>query len=72
MKYKAKQLSNGKWAVWTGQSYFVNTVTLVEKDARVEALYMSGHWHLDKLLEIQTKLAECGVIDDRDPYGWRA
>lgn len=51
MKYKAGQLNNGKWAVFTGRKYFPNTVCDSENDAHIQACEMSARWYQDKMDE---------------------
>ena len=46
MKYQAKQLKDGDWAVFTGKrKYFADTVTSEKFEAAKEALEMSARWH---------------------------
>ena len=45
MKYKAKQLNNGKWAVFSGKKYFKSTVTDNKNDATILACERSAQWH---------------------------
>jgi hypothetical protein len=45
MKYKAQQLNNGNYAVFSGKSYYPETITLDEKEAKKEALKMSAQWY---------------------------
>ena len=74
MKYKAKQLSNGKWAVWIGKRYFQSTTTDEFQDADYRALCMSGRWHRDQIDKIQETLGKKGYISEynSDPGGWLA
>ena len=41
MKYQAKRLSNGSWAVFSGKRYFTGTETVIENEAIEEALIRS-------------------------------
>lgn len=45
MKYNAKQMPDGKWAVFAGKKYFVNTVCDTENDAIIKACEMSAQWY---------------------------
>ena len=42
MKYNAKQLPNGNWAVFTGKKYWPNTETANKEDANTAAEYKSA------------------------------
>ena len=52
MKYSAKQLSNGKWAVFSGKKYFINTVHNNEFYVKRRAIELSAQWY-------QSKIDEC-------------
>ena len=57
MKYKAAQLNNGNYAVFTGKSYYPSTVTTDERAAKKEALIMSAQWYYEQA-EKAYKIAE--------------
>ena len=56
MKYKAKQMRDGKWAVFTGSNYYISSVTESKQDAEEEALIRSMRWYHDKAQETYGKL----------------
>ena len=45
MKYRADQLTNGQYAVFSGKSYYPATVTDDEKEAKKQALVWSAQWY---------------------------
>ena len=45
MKYRADQLSNGQYAVFTGRKYFTATVTDSKTEAERNAFIESMRWH---------------------------
>lgn len=49
MKYNAKQLNNGQWAVFTGKKYFKSTVTDNKNDAVIEACSRSAQWYQSQM-----------------------
>ena len=72
MKYKAKQMKNGKWAVFTGKQYFTDTVTENKHDATVRALEMSGCWYRDQIDKVDDALRKLGAFDENDGHGYMA
>jgi len=52
MKYNAKQLNDGTWAVFEGKQYWPHTISETKEAAHLEAIKRSAIWHkkqLDKL-----------------------
>jgi len=46
MKYKARQMSNGKFAVFAkGTQYFEATVRDTQEEADIQACIVSADWH---------------------------
>ena len=45
MKYKAKKLADGNWAVFAGEKYFTSTKTTDEQKANEQAIIRSIQWH---------------------------
>jgi len=45
MKYKAKPLNDGTYAVFEGRKYFTSTVTDNKANADKQALIMSAQWY---------------------------
>jgi hypothetical protein len=73
MKYHAKQLATGQWAVWYGSRYFPNTITSDAVKAQSSALVMSARWHQDQMDRIHRKLeAIPGFVSQQDPKGYLA
>lgn len=73
MKYKAKQVKDGYWAVFTGKQYFVNTVTSNKATAEKSALVMSAHWHQDQIDKIHKEMLKKGFAEEmNDEYGYLA
>jgi len=60
MKYNAKQLSNGNWAVFQGKRYFFMTQTDSQAVAHQEALKMSLKWHQDQMTKITEEMYKAG------------
>ena len=56
MKYKAKRLKSGelegKWAVFTGTKFFVDSLCDTENEAKIQACEYSAHW-------LQTQMDDC-------------
>lgn len=50
MKYNAKQMNDGKWAVFTGKKYFTSTVTDDKNEAEKVPLYIQYNGIINKLL----------------------
>ena len=72
MKYSAKQLKSGEWAVHAGSKYFTHSVTPDERAAKVEALKMSAIWHRNQMDTIHAELRDMGEVDPSDEYGYLA
>lgn len=72
MKYNAKQMNDGNFAVFTGKQYFTDTITSNERDAHVRALQLSAQWHQEQIDKAMNELDKLGAIDPRDPKGFLA
>ena len=67
MKYNAKQLPTGDFAVFTGKKYFTNTVTSNYLEAKQQACVMSMGFYkeqADKAWEELQKLSEVHEFND--------
>ena len=54
MKYNAKQLTkqssnSGKWAVFTGKQYFVDTLCDTKNEAVIQACEYSARWYQEQM-----------------------
>jgi len=49
MKYTAKQLKSGQWAVFTGKRYFTHTATDNKLQAKQSALIMSMQFYQSQM-----------------------
>jgi len=58
MKYNAKQLPNGNWAVFTGKKYWPNTETTDREEANKSANYKSAMFHMKEARKILDKGVE--------------
>ena len=65
MKYNAKQLSNGNYAVHSGKSYYPSTETPDERVAKKQALIMSAQWYYQ---QAEAAYAEAEANDLLDQY----
>ena len=73
MKYKANQLSSGKWAVFANRKqYFTDTVRETKQEADAEALRQSAIWYRNMMDEAHQRLEEMGALDPRDEFGYLA
>ena len=72
MKYRADQLANGQYAVFTGKRYFSTTLTDIQSEAEIRALEMSGAWYREQADAAHTRLTELDAVDSTDPYGYLA
>ena len=66
MKYSAKRMTDGKWAVFTGKSYFTATVTDTQKVAERKALVMSAQWYYNQACEAYEIAEKKGLLDEYD------
>lgn len=66
MKYKAKQLESGEWAVFTGTRYFTGSVTTSEKAAMKDALKRSAQWYYIQAEEAYAQAEKEGLLDEYD------
>lgn len=71
MRYTAKQLQSGEYAVCFGRKYYPHSIGTKEY-ATIEALKMTGHWHQEQLDKCQAGLEKLGAVSDSDPTGWLA
>ena len=68
MKYKAKQLQNGKWAVFKrGNIYWTHTVSETQEEAHTWAIKESAIWHQKQLWELEE---EFGTVDGASLREW--
>lgn len=74
LKYKVRQTSAGKWAVWKNKThYFTDRLFETEVEAIKSSLYLEGGELVDKINDVQKRMESVpGMIDERDPHGWRA
>lgn len=63
MKYTAKKLNNGDWAVFTGERFFLETQTKSEKEAKIKACELSAQWHQEQIDKIEKKWQEIGGFE---------
>ena len=66
MKYNAKQLDDGKWAVFTGKHYWPSTITESREEAHRQAIIKTAIYHrvqLDELIEEFGTVEGCGLSD---------
>ena len=66
MKYRAEQLSNGNYAVFTGKQYFISTETPDENKAKYEALKMSAIWYYNQAEAAFKEAEEQGLLNKWD------
>lgn len=52
MKYNAKQLSDGRWAVFTGKRYWPKTATEDRDEAKQTAAEFSADWHIGQIKKL--------------------
>jgi hypothetical protein len=67
MKYNAKQLSNGKWAVFAGKQYWPSTVSETKEEAHIWAIKKSAIWHRDQLDKLSE---EFGIVEEGTLFDW--
>lgn len=74
MKYAAKKLNSGQWAVFAGKQYFISTVTDDKEYAEERALVMSAAWHQIQMDKVHKELIKKGFVveDSRDEYSYLA
>jgi len=66
MKYSAKQLKAGNWAVFIGKQYFTDSVTPDKTVAVIHALKKSARWHQSQMDIIHRKLTKIPNAIDRE------
>ncbi len=67
MKYNAKQLKDGTWAVFTGRSkYWPHTISETQEAAHLWAIKESAIWHRQQLDKLSEKFGtvEGGSLSD--------
>jgi len=67
MKYNAKQLNNGQWAVFTGKQYFPHTVSDTKEEAHISAIKQSAIWHIEQLDKLED---EFGTVEGSTLKEW--
>ena len=72
MKYTAKKLKDGRFAVFTGRKYFFHSITSDLNQAKIAALKLSARWYRDQADKAHKELEKLGQIDNHDPYGYLA
>ena len=72
MEYTSRQFSDGKWAVFSGKAYFIDTITSNEEEAKIEALKMSAIWYRDQMDKAHKELEKIGAVNEYDPYDYLA
>lgn len=74
MKYKAGKLNAGKWAVFQGKQYFVDTVVESELLAKKRAVELSAQWYQSMMDECHVKWVsireELGEDTYRSDFDW--
>lgn len=71
MKYKARQMSNGNWAVFSsGVKYFIGTERKTEAEAQKQACIRSAEWHQIQMDKCQTSWEKLRETDG-EPNGWQ-
>jgi hypothetical protein len=66
MKYRADQLSNGNYAVFSGKSYYPDTETLNSDAAKKLALQMSAQWYYEQAEKAFKQAEEEGLLGEYD------
>lgn len=59
-----KQLKDGRWAAWTGNKYFTDTVAATADEARVLRLKQIGREAQDTIDAVDRGLEALGALDD--------
>ena len=67
MKYNAKQLNNGQWAVFTGKQYWTHTVSDTKEEAHIWAIKESAIWHQKQLDKLED---EFGIVEGSTLKEW--
>jgi hypothetical protein len=67
MKYNAKQLSNGQWAVFAGKQYWEHTVSDTKEEAHIWAIKESAIWHQQQLDKLED---EFGIVEGSTLKEW--
>ena len=63
MKYRADQLRNGQYAVFTGKKYFTDTVTDSREQAEKFAMVESMRWHQWQMDKIEREMDNSGLFE---------
>ena len=72
MKYRADQLRNGQYAVFTGKKYFTDTVTDSKEQAEKFAMVESMVWHRNQMDKIIRKAEDSGYFKGENVYDYLA
>lgn len=72
MKYRADQLSNGQYAVFTGRKYFTDTVTDSKEQAEKFAMVESMVWHRNQMDKIISKAEDSGYFEGENVHDYLA
>jgi len=70
VRIKTKQFKDGKWAVFTGERYYLNTVSDTELQARIKGLQAHGRRGQDMIDAADRELEKLGALDPKDPHGY--
>lgn len=68
MKYNARKTSNGDYAVFTGNSYFSNTVTSDLNEAKKTALMLSAQWYYEQAEKAFAQADKEGLLDKYETH----
>lgn len=71
MRYTAKRLESGQYAVCYGRKYYPATIGTKE-EATIEAIKMTGYYYQEELDKCQAALESLGAVSESDPTGWLA
>ncbi len=72
MKYRADQLRNGQYAVFTGRKYFTDTVTDSKEQAEKFAMVESMVWHRNQMDKIISKAEDSGYFEGENVHDYLA
>ena len=68
MKYNAKQIESGDWAVFTGSKYFINYICDTEAEAKKMALKLSAQWYYLQAESAYSQAEKEGLLDEYDGF----
>lgn len=72
MKYNAKQLKSGEWAVFTGRKYFTDTISNTQEEAHLRAIEKSAQYHQMQVWDLEAdwyEAQEAAGIDRQCNFG---